>query len=92
MSDQPDDTCDPEPGELVCTWGYADGDGPDIAYYAGDGVSRTDQRLLHNVIASPRPHPTLNGTLEWDKSLLDELKDRGYDLTTLKFTIRKRKD
>ena len=88
--DTPDDSCSPAPGELVCMWGFADGEGPDVTYYAGEGVHRTDQRLLHNVIACPRPYPKLSGGIDWDKSLLDELTERGYDITTLRFSIRKK--
>lgn len=91
MADEiPDDTVEPDRGELVMAWGYADGEGPDICYYAGDGVHRTDQRLLHHYLCSERPHPRLDGTLSWDKSLLNELVARGYDLATLKFSIRKK--
>ena len=88
---QPPDSCDPAPGELMMMWGYADGDGPDIAYYGGDGTSRTGQRLLHSVLSCPRMVPDLSSSsrFSFDPSLIDELKSRGYDLTTLKFSIRK---
>lgn len=94
MSDDtsPPDSCDPAPGELVMMWGYADGEGPDIAYYGGDGVSRTDQRLLHSVLSSPRMVPDIKSPRQFafDNSLIDELQARGYDLTTLRFSIRKK--
>ena len=85
------DSCDPTPGELVMMWGYADGEGPDICYFAGEGVDRTDQRLLHNVLASPRMVPDLHSPLHFtfDPSFIDQLKSRGYDVTTLRLSIRK---
>lgn len=90
--DEPEDSYDPKPGELVVLWGYADGNGPDICYFAGEGVPRWDQRLMHNALTgqSLQPMEAIKGNMVFDKSLLDELTDRGYDLSTLRFSIQKK--
>jgi hypothetical protein len=59
----------------------------DVIYEWGDGCAKADGGLLHTVLACERPRAGL--PLQWDKSLLDELQSRGYDLTTLKLSIRK---
>lgn len=64
-------------------------DGPDVVYIWGAGCSGADARLLHYVIGSPRANPYTK-PLSFDPSMLDELVHRGYDLTTLKFSIQKR--
>jgi hypothetical protein len=48
-------------------------------------VPPCDARLLDNVFGSPRTHPFSDSL----PSLYDELTARGYDITTLKFSIRK---
>jgi len=48
--------------------------------------NKWDGGLAHSVFATPRRH--LSG---FDPSFIDELKKRGYDITTLKFQISKRK-
>ena len=76
-----------KPGELKAQWGKLPHDTPDLCYAWGDGVSRADGHLLHNVLSGERFRP---GSFERDPSLLDELKARGYDLTTLKISIQKK--
>jgi hypothetical protein len=70
-----------KPGELRAYFGKADGDGPDVCFANGEGVDRASARLLHNALNSL---PVCNG-----RSLLDELKARGFDIETLQFSIRK---
>jgi hypothetical protein len=60
----------------------------DVLYQWGDDAVKSDGSLLHYHF----------GVREWDyvekksrPSLLEELHARGYDLTTLKFSIKKRK-
>lgn len=78
------------PNELVIRWGRADGDGPDVCYAWGAECSKSDAHLLHNHLGSERPdfsvRPIFSAMLP---SIWDELKARGYDLTTLRFSIRK---
>lgn len=62
----------------------------DVVYqYPG---RKADGHLLHHYIASPRPR--VGGAVDgvhFDPSLLEELEKRGYDLTTLSFSIKKKK-
>lgn len=74
-----------KPGEIRCQYGKPPDDQPDICYAWGDGTERQDSRLISHVFRRP---------LEWEGapmgwSFLDELKARGYDLTTIKFSISK---
>jgi hypothetical protein len=77
-----------KPGELKVQWGKLPHDNPDICYSWGDGCSRTDGHLLHNALTSRRYYA--HDLAHPEPSLLDELKERGYDITTLKFYIRKK--
>lgn len=82
------------PGVLSMYWGRADRHDmtPDVVYNHGPGCDRADMRLLNSVMGNPRPHLSFpdGQKIEYEKSLLDELVERGYDLTTLKFSIRKK--
>ena len=79
-------------GELAMYWGRVDGDAPDVVYeWRGDGSMRRDSRLLAHVVGSKRPS-ILGENNEWDKSFLEELEVRGYDLSTMKFSIMKKTD
>lgn len=86
-------------GELHMYWGREDRhSSEDVIYHNGLGARREDCRLLHSVIGSESQHlnldaPICSPRLDWVKynpSLLDELENRGYDLTTLRFYIRKK--
>jgi hypothetical protein len=79
------------PNELTALWGRADRySEPDVCYAWGDGVPRCDSRLIHNILSSERVVLDLCGGYTFEPSLLDELEKRGYDLTTLKFSISKK--
>jgi hypothetical protein len=76
-------------GELVARWGKVDGV-TDICIAAnGGGVAGADMHLLWNVIGGPRYGytPSREGP-----SFLKELESRGYDLTTLRFSVMKKLD
>lgn len=75
------------PGQLKAQWGKLKDDNPDICYVWGEGVPKADSHLLHNTISSKRHHPFDNS---WSDGFLEELEKRGYDLTTLKFSIEKK--
>ena len=71
----------PKPGVLRVCWDRPErGEPPDIVYDFGDGCSRRDARLLHAAFSAK----VIDG-----KDLYRELQERGYDLTTLRFTISK---
>lgn len=65
------------------------GERGDVLYEWGDGCSKADGGLLHYHLGTGRYEL---GTKDFGRSLIEELHSRGYDLTTLKFSIRKRKD
>lgn len=76
-------------GELHIYWGRESrGEPMDVIYHNGSGTSHRDLSLLHCIVGSKRA-PAIPG-LEWEPSLIEELESRGYDLTTLRFYIRKK--
>ncbi|MEJ2043675.1 MAG: hypothetical protein P8X74_03740 [Reinekea sp.] len=74
-------------GELKAQWGKLPYDNPNLCYAWGDGIPKCDGRLLHYMFAGKRYSP-IDKT--WDDSFIEELEKRGYDLTTLKFSIQKK--
>lgn len=82
-----------KPGELRVGWGAAErGDLEDVCYaWGGEGANKSDAHLLHNAIGSSRFSPSFERpgyTVE--PSLIEELAERGYDLSTLRISIRKK--
>ncbi len=50
-------------------------------------------RLVHNAFCSERPRVDRSGDVDrvvFDKSFVAELEERGYDITTLRFSICKK--
>lgn len=85
-------------GELKAQWGKIDRhNNPDLCYAWGKGIGKCDAHLLHNVLSSKRcatnwDAPLGSPRILWTKyepSFLEELEDRGYDLTTLKVIVQK---
>ncbi|MCP3961355.1 MAG: hypothetical protein GY719_26200 [bacterium] len=79
------------PGVLKAQWGKLRGYDPDIVFAGGAGTSRADRSLLHGALCCERAYPNHKYPfgIGWDPALLQELAERGYDLRTLKFSIRK---
>jgi hypothetical protein len=67
--------------QLLARWGRAErGDAPSIVYaWGAAGACKADSRIL---MAALEEAPVYEGL-----SLVSELKARGYDLTTIKFSI-----
>jgi hypothetical protein len=82
-----------KPGELKAQWGKLPHDGPDMCYAWGPGIGSCDAHLLHNLLnRQPLEHDYESRDrfpYKYGKSFMDELKERGYDITTLKFYVRK---
>lgn len=80
-------------GELRIYYGKLPHDAPDVVYaWQGDSSMKRDTRLLHYTIGSQRPNLWAKPLFsKMEPSLLEELDQRGYDLTTLKFSIMKKK-
>lgn len=82
---------DAKPGELIAQWGtmpYGETsrDG-ELCYAWGAGCRSADISLLHFTFASPTYLP---GRFDPEPSFLKDLERRGYDLTTFRFSIRKK--
>jgi hypothetical protein len=79
-------------GELRVYWGKEPHDYPDMMFaWQGDSSMKRDSNLLHYVMATQHPDPHVQPIFSKMKpSLLEELDSRGYDLTTLKFSIMKK--
>ena len=72
-----------KPDELKIAYGKEPHDNPDLFYcHGGGGAHRCDARLLSHFIE--------NVTYFEDRNLRQELENRGYDITTLKFSIMKK--
>lgn len=82
-----------KPGQLVARWGKVEGN-IDLCYAWGPGVDRSDARLLNTVLSGERYRPSMKNYpgYEVGPSFFDELESRGYDLTTLKFSVEKKKN
>lgn len=80
-------------GELRVYWGREPHDRtPDVMFaWQGDAEMRRDTRLLHSHFSCPRPDPHVQPVFsKMLPSLIEELQARGYDITTLKFSIQKK--
>jgi len=81
-----------KPGVLEVYWGVMKYEPePTIIYHRGDGCARPDGHLLASVFGCKRERMDWGlGHTVHDPSFLEELEARGYDLTTLKFSIKKK--
>ena len=79
-------------GELRMYWGRMPGDCPDVIFaWQGHASMSRDSALLHYYLGSERPDPKASPLYsKMLPSLLKELEARGYDLTTLRFSIMKK--
>jgi hypothetical protein len=82
-----------EDGELRMYWGREPRDVPEIMLaWQGDSGMKRDANLLHYILCTKKPKVRIDG-VDWSQmepSLIEELHSRGYDLTTLKFSIKKK--
>lgn len=78
-----------KPGTLAVRWQkHADGRGfPGLVYWF---PNRKDGWLVHNTFATGHYCPRVGAPGVLEPSFIRELEARGYDLTTLQFTIRKK--
>lgn len=79
-------------GQLLVYWGKLPHDEPDMIYsWQGDSHMKRDTALLCNYIGIPQPDPHAKPLFsKMLPSLIDELVTRGYDITTLRFSIMKK--
>ena len=79
-------------GELRIYYGKVPHENPDVILaWQGNSGMKCDTNLLHYYICSKRPDPhKLPIFSVMQPSLIEELEARGYDITTLKFSIMKK--
>lgn len=73
-----------KPGQIKIGWSIPQGGGkpPSLCVsWGGDGAEQNDALLVLRALNAKLTGP--------DMTILDELKVRGYDITTLKFSIDK---
>lgn len=78
----------PKPGFLIARWGRLPHDKPDLCYGWNAPARACDSRLLDNLLASKPIESYENGCPVFGKSFLEELEERGYDITTLRFEVQ----
>lgn len=88
-----------KPGQLLIYYGKLPHDGPDVIYaWGGGGANKRDASFLTYALSGKRQRMVYgdervrNGghPLVFDPSVLEELEARGYDITTIKFSIMKK--
>ena len=79
-------------GELMVYWGKLPHDDPDVIYaWHGDASMKRDSAALHYYFGCQRPDPQVTPIFsKMLPSLMEYLESRGYDITTLKFSIMKK--
>lgn len=78
---------------LIVAWGRADShDAPSLVYVYPDRSGKCDSRVLCDAFEGKQysPDPERYGSFHLGPSLTEELDRRGYDLTTLKFSIQRK--
>lgn len=70
---------------LILKWSKRERD--IVCNYPDNG--KHDAALAFNCFGGKRHHPLPYPQGVWDDSFFDELKARGYDITTLRFSIKK---
>lgn len=69
-----------KPGEIKAGWNARE---RDVGFaWGGDGASKADSNLLYGALCFK--------SVLGDKTLVQELEARGYDLTTMRFSIRRK--
>lgn len=72
-------------GDLIVYWSKQSGQG-DVMFKSTDGPHAIDgRRLLYHAFSIVKM-----GKEPEDKSFLDELEDRGFDLSTIRFSINRK--
>jgi hypothetical protein len=74
-----------KPGVLAGYYAKLKYDDPDVVIHNESPAGRADAHYLHSMLNTP----TYNYKGEEQLSIMEELQKRGYDITTLNFSIRK---
>ena len=87
-----------KPGQLLVYYGKLPHDDPDVVFaWGGAGANRRDGAYLQWALGGKRCRPVygeervkVGGPVVFDPSVLEELEARGYDITTIQFSIMKK--
>lgn len=85
----------PKDDTLIVAWGRADQfSSPSLVYVYPNRDIKCDTRVVMEALEGPRYGYTFEdfGTPKQQPSLIAELEARGYDITTLRLTIQKKKE
>lgn len=80
----------PQQGQLKVKWGSLEGEPAELVFAGGDGTARADRTLVCDALCSRKFLGPMNPVGSMEPSLIEELEARGYDLTTLTFSISKK--
>ncbi len=79
-------------GRLSVAWAYTRDEGADLYVVGGDRTRSADRHLIIGAFTSEPIRMRMTGSgfdHVYEKSIAEELIDRGYDITTLRFSIDK---
>lgn len=77
-------------GKLDVWFGRLHGDGPDLCVQSGEGCGGSSTRgFVLGFFTGGHPH---SGAQGFEQSFLKEMETRGFDISTLRFSIRKKAD
>lgn len=77
-----------KPGELAVYYAKLRGQDPDVILHNESPARRADAHYMHSVLNTPRFDHRGNP----EPSVIEELQSRGYDITTLDFSIHRVKE
>jgi hypothetical protein len=87
-----------KPGQLRLWYGRLDGDSPDICGgWGGSGADKCDSHLMMGHFTSKRlvlvygeERERLGRSYKFERSFVEELEARGYDISTIQFSIQRK--
>lgn len=88
-----------KPGQLRLWYGKLDGEAPDVCGgWGGAGANKCDGNLMMGHFTAKRltlvygeEAQRLGSNHKWARSFIEELDARGYDISTIQFSIERKK-
>jgi hypothetical protein len=78
----------PKDNEIIVKWAKEPTESEeDICFFNGSQIDVSDVSMVHSMLTKEHHHPYDDS---WSPSFIEELKSRGYDISTLKFCISKK--
>lgn len=78
-----------KPNELLMAYGKEPGENPGICYAWFSESGKRDASFIHYYLTTKKPDP-VHGYKKMLPSFLEELEQRGYDITTFKMSVMKK--